>query len=44
LLEKAFIALAIAKEKEDFSYEFFSPEINQKLYNIQLSNIYFKKL
>ncbi len=31
LIEKAFLALEIAKEKGDFTYEFFNAEINQKI-------------
>ncbi|NPA11855.1 MAG: EAL domain-containing protein [Epsilonproteobacteria bacterium] len=37
LLEKAAIALAIAKEKGDYTYEFFSKEINDKI--IEYSDI-----
>jgi diguanylate cyclase (GGDEF)-like protein/PAS domain S-box-containing protein len=40
LIEKAFLALEIAKEKGDFTYEFFNPDINQKI--IEYSDI--KKL
>jgi diguanylate cyclase (GGDEF)-like protein/PAS domain S-box-containing protein len=40
LLEKAFLALEIAKEKGDFTYEFFNHEINQKI--IEYSDV--KKL
>ncbi|ACM92684.1 sensory box sensor/ggdef/eal domain protein [Nautilia profundicola AmH] len=40
LIEKAFLALEIAKEKGDFTYEFFNPQINQKI--IEYSDI--KKL
>jgi len=40
LIEKAFLALEIAKEKGDFTYEFFNCEINQKI--IEYSDI--KKL
>jgi len=31
LIEKAFLALEIAKEKGDFTYEFFNHQINQKI-------------
>ncbi|MEO1927119.1 MAG: EAL domain-containing protein [Nautiliaceae bacterium] len=31
LLEKAFLALELAKEKGDFSYEFFNSDINKKI-------------
>ncbi len=31
LIEKAFLALEIAKEKGDFTYEFFNSQINQKI-------------
>jgi len=37
LIEKAFLALEIAKEKGDFTYEFFNSEINQKI--IEYSDI-----
>ena len=40
LIEKAFLALEIAKEKGDFTYEFFNKQINQKI--IEYSDI--KKL
>lgn len=31
LIEKAFLALEIAKEKGDFTYEFFNPDISDKI-------------